>query len=395
MPNHGKYPDELREREVWLSPGPPCAFGRSATGRRRRRRGRRGRRAVPVHDAHYGAWNLLGCELPVQCRGRSRRPTTTSPSTSSYRAPHAPRRRFLNGRLVCARWWVECSVEEDDRPVRKKRAQSRRAANAELVAAARLWELDRGAVEESIGYHFRDGELLTKSVDAWSHGHGALETIGDAINDLAVLMATARAGGSVQAAAAAVTNDALDAIYAAKLAGLARFPSGDVVESIVGAVHLDGGFNAAATVGVRLCLGQEWVPIVDRPMSMGEVRLSSVPNGPMTTQFGRIALEGALIEDLLHRSLPKWPSQAQLSEFYGRRLARLELISRGRAHYGSRTAARGFPRAVRVTVGNLLEERGWVAAAQAARKLVLDGPCLLYTSPSPRDLSTSRMPSSA
>ena len=28
-------------------------------------------------------------------------------------------------------------------------------------------------------------------------------------------------------------------------------------------------------------------------------------------------------------------------------------------------------------------------------KIVLDGDCLLYTSPSPRDLSTSRMPSSA
>ena len=40
------------------------------------------------------------------------------------------------------------------------------------------------------------------------------------------------------------------------------------------------------------------------------------------------------------------------------------------------------------------------SAAIAASALVLTGPaaaktCLLYTSPSPRDLSTSRMPSSA
>ena len=33
--------------------------------------------------------------------------------------------------------------------------------------------------------------------------------------------------------------------------------------------------------------------------------------------------------------------------------------------------------------------------AALREKLGLDKPCLLYTSPSPRDLSTSRMPSSA
>ena len=39
---------------------------------------------------------------------------------------------------------------------------------------------------------------------------------------------------------------------------------------------------------------------------------------------------------------------------------------------------------------------GWtdITATTAATAVVLEG-CLLYTSPSPRDLSTSRMPSSA
>ena len=35
------------------------------------------------------------------------------------------------------------------------------------------------------------------------------------------------------------------------------------------------------------------------------------------------------------------------------------------------------------------------AASYKQGFLGVDGPCLLYTSPSPRDLSTSRMPSSA
>ena len=39
---------------------------------------------------------------------------------------------------------------------------------------------------------------------------------------------------------------------------------------------------------------------------------------------------------------------------------------------------------------------GLIHAAQTHRvDLTVVGPCLLYTSPSPRDLSTSRMPSSA
>ena len=38
---------------------------------------------------------------------------------------------------------------------------------------------------------------------------------------------------------------------------------------------------------------------------------------------------------------------------------------------------------------------GQVAVAQVVMNRVQDSSCLLYTSPSPRDLSTSRMPSSA
>ena len=39
--------------------------------------------------------------------------------------------------------------------------------------------------------------------------------------------------------------------------------------------------------------------------------------------------------------------------------------------------------------------QGWVDIDPRRHKLMINGLCLLYTSPSPRDLSTSRMPSSA
>ena len=37
----------------------------------------------------------------------------------------------------------------------------------------------------------------------------------------------------------------------------------------------------------------------------------------------------------------------------------------------------------------------YLVGSKSTREVALIDPCLLYTSPSPRDLSTSRMPSSA
>ena len=48
-----------------------------------------------------------------------------------------------------------------------------------------------------------------------------------------------------------------------------------------------------------------------------------------------------------------------------------------------------------LSVGDKEQEIAAGLAGGAAEYLVKGGPCLLYTSPSPRDLSTSRMPSSA
>ena len=61
--------------------------------------------------------------------------------------------------------------------------------------------------------------------------------------------------------------------------------------------------------------------------------------------------------------------------------------------------------AVKVTIGpkakNVVIERKFGSpdivrdGSTVAKEIEIDNPCLLYTSPSPRDLSTSRMPSSA
>ena len=48
-------------------------------------------------------------------------------------------------------------------------------------------------------------------------------------------------------------------------------------------------------------------------------------------------------------------------------------------------------------LGKLSADHPWASVELDGRDLSISGvaPCLLYTSPSPRDLSTSRMPSSA
>ena len=45
--------------------------------------------------------------------------------------------------------------------------------------------------------------------------------------------------------------------------------------------------------------------------------------------------------------------------------------------------------------GKEIEVDGAMTLIQACEQVGVEVPCLLYTSPSPRDLSTSRMPSSA
>ena len=67
----------------------------------------------------------------------------------------------------------------------------------------------------------------------------------------------------------------------------------------------------------------------------------------------------------------------------------------GRAQYGLGSLVKSVKKAVKGAVkgaGKILKSPAGLLALNFAPMLI---PCLLYTSPSPRDLSTSRMPSSA
>ena len=68
-----------------------------------------------------------------------------------------------------------------------------------------------------------------------------------------------------------------------------------------------------------------------------------------------------------------------------------EQMAQLRAAQGRSGAAQAFGR----TVGEVFEQQGNVLAPFSQRRQAQLGDCLLYTSPSPRDATLSRMPSSA
>lgn len=155
------------------------------------------------------------------------------------------------------------------------------------------------ALEELIGHRFADRRLLIGATSTSDRMFGPLETLGDAIADFAVALTCWRHGLDDADAAHRVSNAVLDEVYRERLAGRVDAVSGDVVESLIGAVHLDGGLDAAARLAVRWCCPEySWEPLgdvdVDEWISVSDV---DIPAGLAST-----ALD-ALVTDLIVRQL--------------------------------------------------------------------------------------------
>ncbi|MGA1440448.1 MAG: ribonuclease III domain-containing protein [Ilumatobacteraceae bacterium] len=154
-------------------------------------------------------------------------------------------------------------------------------------------------IEDLVGHRFDDRRLLADAVSTSARGFGPLETLGDAIADFAVSLTCWRHGLDDAEAAHRVSNAVLDEIFERHLRGLVDAVSGDVVESLVGAVHLDGGFDAAARLAVRWCCADlDWEPLgdvdVDEWVTVDDLEL---PAGLAST-----ALD-ALVTDVIVRRL--------------------------------------------------------------------------------------------
>ncbi len=136
--------------------------------------------------------------------------------------------------------------------------------------------MDLSAVERGIGYHFRDPELLRQSLTHRSHGprhNERLEFLGDGVLNCVIASVLfdrfpRLSEGDLSRARANLVNqqslfnlaDALGLGEALRLgegelkSGGFRRPSilADALEAVLGAVFLDGGFEAARKVVVSL-----------------------------------------------------------------------------------------------------------------------------------------------
>ena len=122
--------------------------------------------------------------------------------------------------------------------------------------------------EQVLGYHFLDGSLGEIALQPWVSGFSRLEFLGDAILGLAIGADAALGGRPLEMAIRAVSNETLDELFFSLLAGATTANTGDVIEALVGAVHLDTGIYQAAQVAVQLC---GWRDDWSVPVDVGRV----------------------------------------------------------------------------------------------------------------------------
>ena len=208
-------------------------------------------------------------------------------------------------------------------------------------------------VEREIGYRFHDRALLRAATATWHRAFGSLEHLGDTIADLAVGLTCHRLGAGADVAAGLVDNLHLERVMASRLRRLVRPRTGDVIEALVGAVHLDGGFDRAAEVTVRLLIPDtDWQAIPESPV----VALDASAPGPVW--LGALALDAVIADQLVRRWGPVRTSQRELSQTRSDivRTATLEQLI---GEVPSWRSARLDARSLKGSIATTLLSHGW------------------------------------
>ena len=111
-------------------------------------------------------------------------------------------------------------------------------------------------VEQLLDYPFVDKSLGTAALRTDRRGFSRLEFLGDAIMGLSVYTVAMCRGLPKRHTDRLLSNKYLAEIYRSRFAGCASNETGDVVEALVAAIYLDGGFLRAASVTASLLLGE-------------------------------------------------------------------------------------------------------------------------------------------
>jgi dsRNA-specific ribonuclease len=111
-------------------------------------------------------------------------------------------------------------------------------------------------VEQLLEYPFVDKDLGTAALRTDRLGFSRLEFLGDAIMGLSVYTVAMCRGIPKRNIDRLLSNENLDEIYRSSFAGCSSSETGDVVEALIAAVYLDGGYLRAASVTASLLLGE-------------------------------------------------------------------------------------------------------------------------------------------
>ena len=234
-----------------------------------------------------------------------------------------------------------------------------------VTLTAPLCEADAvRAVEREIGYRFRNTELLKGSTHTWHRLFGPLEHLGDAIADLVVGINCYRAGLGPEQAARIVDNAHLELVVARRLRRVVKPRTGDVIEALIGAVHLDSDIDHAAQVTTRLLMpDRRWVP-------MPEVEATVLQAGePTLVWLGALALDAVIADELIRRRGAGRTSQRELSRHRSELVAtvNLERMVRRSAHLPAPIVdARTFKAAIART----MLDAGWSSTREVVVRLL-------------------------
>lgn len=186
------------------------------------------------------------------------------------------------------------------------------------MVSANESSVDLAGVEELLGVRFVDAHLGRIALSPWIRGFSRLEFLGDAIMGLAVISAAEVAGVARETALQRTANEHLDGLFREHLASHTRANTGDVIEAIIGAVYLDGGYDAAARVARSLCLPEVSLDELDAAS-----RTSSLSQRGVAF-IGAAVLSASAADDLCikHPTQPhRWLSEERSRLLSRRRLA--------------------------------------------------------------------------
>jgi dsRNA-specific ribonuclease len=225
------------------------------------------------------------------------------------------------------------------------------------------------AAERVLEYRFLDSKLGDVALSTWRQGFSRLEFLGDAILGLAVFSTAEVNHFPRKKAIARVANRHLDQVFTERLSEHTNSNSGDVIEALIGAVHLDSGFPDAAQIATTLCLPEH--QLVTPPI---DPDLAGVNNTRSLSFIGAAVLSAAIADELCRMNpaqTHRWFSEQRSAMLSRRYLARVS-VQLGYSPEGDidderfRDAASD---ALEGAIGEQYLRRGWEAARASSLRI--------------------------